>query len=139
MTGTTAAVADAVEAGWSKDELFRLCIVEYPRQFHASSRQERLALIEPRPKITNTIWDAAIGGSIEHVCLTHGYNPPAWTEARERFREGPEVLLWQWTDTVLCHLPAPFTRRGIAFDARNLDERTGDEAWRPPIGDADER
>ena len=31
------------------------------------------------------------------------------------------MLLWQWTDNILCHLPAPFTRRGIGFDARDLD------------------
>ena len=139
MHATTAAMAEAVDAGWSQNELFRLCIVEYARLFHASTDEERLTLVEARPRITNTIWDAAIGGSIEHACLTHWCEPPAWTEEKERFREGPDLLLWQWTDTVFCHLPAPFTRRGIAFDGRNLDERTGDDAWRPTVGDPDER
>jgi hypothetical protein len=132
-------VAEAVDQGWSRNELFRLCIVEYPRQFHSSSPTEYRRLVEHGPRLTNTVWDAVIGASIEHVCLTHGCRPPAWTDEPERFRSGPEVLLWQWTETVLCHLPAPFTRRGIVFDARDLDARGGDEPWRPEIGDSDDR
>ena len=135
----TSWVATAVDEGWSPNELFRLCIVEYARRFHASSEPERRKLVEDAPGVTNTVWDAVAGASIEHVCLIHGCRPPAWTDEPERFRSGPEMLLWQWTENILCHLPAPFTRRGIGFDARDLDARGGDEPWRPDIGDPDER
>ena len=138
-TTDVALMADAVESGWNRTELFRLCITEYPRRFHGASRAERRRMVTRRPRLTNSAWDAAIGTSIEHVCLTHGRPPPTWTDEPERFRTGPEVLLWQLSATVLCHLPAPFTRRGIVIDARNLDARTVDEKWRPDIGDPDER
>ena len=134
------AMAEAVEENWSRNELFRLCIVEYPRRFHTASANDRQRLVERGPRLTNSVWDAAIGASIEQqACLAHGCQPPAWTDEPERFLAGPEELLPQWSATVSCHLPAPFTRRGIVIDARNLDLRTGDERWRPDIGDPDDR
>ena len=132
-------MAEAVEENWSRNELFRLCIVEYPRRFHTASINDRQRLVERGPRLTNSVWDAAIGASIEQACLAHGCYPPTWTDEPERFLAGPEELLPQWSATVSCHLPAPFTRRGIVIDARNLDRRTGDERWRPDIGDPDDR
>ena len=111
----TSSVARAVDEGWSPDELFRLCIVEFARRFHTRSEPERRGLVEERPALTNTVWDAVSGASIEHICLNHGCRPPGWTEEPERFRNGPETLLFEWTENVLCHLPAPFTRRGISL------------------------
>ena len=131
---TTATVAVAVEEGWTPNELFRLCIVEYARRFHARPAQGRADLVRDAPSITNTVWDAAIGASIEHACLAHGCEPPEWTEQEGRFLDRAEVLLSPWSDNVACHLPAPFTRRGVLLDARELDARTGDDTWRPEIG-----
>ena len=131
---TTATVAVAVQEGWTPNELFRLCIVEYPRRFHARTPQGRADLVRDAPRITNTVWDAAIGASIEHACLAHGCEPPEWTDQEDRFLESAKRLLRSWCDNVACHLPAPFTRRGVLLDARELDARTGDDAWRPEIG-----
>ena len=131
---TTATVAVAVEEGWTPNELFRLCIVEYARRFHARTPQGRADLVRDAPRITNTVWDAAIGASIEHACLAHGCEPPEWTDQKDRFLERAKVLLRPWCDNVACHLPAPFTRRGVLLDARELDARTGDDTWRPEIG-----
>ena len=133
-SATTATVAIAVEESWTRNALFRLCIVEYSRRFHARSPQGRADLVRDAPAITDTVWDAAIGASIEHACLAHGYEPPEWTDQEERFLDTAEVLLSPWSDNVACHLPAPFTRRGVLLDARELDARTGDDAWRPEIG-----
>ena len=131
-----AGVADAVHEGWPEIDLFRLCIVGYVRHFHGVCEARRRHLIRRRPRLTGTVWDAAIGASIEHVCLTHGYRPPAWTDEPERFRHGPEMLLDPLSDNVVCHLPAPFARRGVALDTRDLDGRGGDaEPWRPDVGD----
>ena len=131
-----AGIADAVHEGWPEIDLFRLCIVGYVRHFHGVCEARRRHLIRRRPRLTGTVWDAAIGASIEHVCLTHGYRPPAWTDEPERFRHGPEMLLDPLSDNVVCHLPAPFARRGVALDTRDLDGRGGDaEPWRPDVGD----
>ena len=133
-----AGIADAIEEQWPEIDLFRLCIVGYLRHFHATSDASRRHLIRRSPRLTGTVWDAAVGASIEHVCLTHGYRPPAWTDEPERFRHGPELLLDPLSENVVCHLPAPFARRGVALDARDLDARGGDtEPWRPDVGDAD--
>ena len=131
-------MADAVEEQWPEIDLFRLCIVGYLRHFHGVSDARRRHLIRRGPRLTGTVWDAAVGASIEHVCLTHGYRPPAWTDEPERFRHGPELLLDPLSDNVVCHLPAPFARRGVALDTRDLDARGGDaEPWRPDVGDPD--
>ena len=131
-------MAAAVEEQWPEIDLFRLCIVGYLRQFHGVSDARRRHLIRRGPRLTGTVWDAAVGASIEHVCLTHGYRPPAWTDEPERFRHGPELLLDPLSDNVVCHLPAPFARRGVALDTRDLDARGGDaEPWRPDVGDPD--
>lgn len=131
-------MADAVESQWPDIDLFRLCIVGYLRHFHDGSDAARRHLIRHGPRLTGTVWDAAVGASIEHVCLTHGYRPPDWTEEPERFRHGPELLLDPLSDNVVCHLPAPFARRGVALDTRDLDERGGDtEPWRPDVGAPD--
>ena len=131
-------MAAAVEEQWPEIDLFRLCIVGYLRHFHGVSDARRRRLIRRGPRLTGTVWDAAVGASIEHVCLTHGYRPPAWTDEPERVRHGPEVLLDPLSDNVVCHLPAPFARRGVALDTRDLDARGGDaEPWRPDVGDPD--
>ena len=119
-------MAAAVEEQWPEIDLFRLCIVGYLRHFHGVSDARRRRLIRRGPRLTGTVWDAAVGASIEHVCLTHGYRPPAWTDEPERVRHGPEVLLDPLSDNVVCHQPAPFARRGVALDTRDLDARGGD-------------
>ena len=135
MTTSMFALARGVQNGWTATELFRLCMVEYPRSLHNSTAAERQAAIAIGPPLTGTIWDAAVGASIEHACLAHGLKPPGWTDDAERFRDTPEELLPQWTETVLCYLPAPYTRHGVIIDPRNLNGRTGDPQWSPELGD----
>ena len=130
---------EAINGDWTHDELFRLCMVEYPRRLHAATPTERRLILSRRPPLTGTIWDAAIAASIEHSALIHGLRPPGWTDEEHRFLDEPVELLPQTANTVLCHLPAPFTRHGIIMDPRNLDRRAGNEQWIPETGDPDER
>ena len=131
---------NAVTSGdWTRRELFRRCMVEYPRCMHAATPEGRRLMLSRRPALTNTPWDAVVAASMEHSALLHGCDPPAWGDEPERFLDEPVELLDQWCRTVLCHLPAPFTRRGIIMDPRNLDRRTGDEQWSPEPGDPEVR
>ena len=131
---------NAVTSGdWTRRELFRRCMVEYPRCMHAATPEGRRLMLSRRPALTNTPWDAVVAASMEHSALLHGCDPPAWGDEPERFLDEPVELLDQWCRTVVCHLPAPFTRRGIIMDPRNLDRRTGDEQWSPEPGDPEVR
>ena len=143
--GDQEAIADmawlpqAVAGGWTREELFGLCMVEYPRWLHSVEPRARKRMLSKRPELTDTIWDAAIGASMEHGALIHDETPPDWVEEPERFLTSPVELLPQASPAVVCHLPAPFTRRGIVMDPRNLDRRTGDEQWSPDPGDTEHR
>ena len=130
---------DAVRNDWTRDELFGLCMVEYPRWLHSLGPDERRLMLSRRPALTSTGWDAAIAASIEHTALVHGAEPPDWIEEPERFLEEPFEPLPLASETACCHLPAPFTRRGVVTDPRSLDRRTGDEQWSPELGDPEER
>ena len=125
---------EAIAGDWTHDELFGLCMVEYPRWLHSVEPRQRKRMLSKRPELTGTVWDTAIGASMEHGALVHGETPPDWVEEPGRFLREPLELLPQASLTVLCHLPAPFTRRGIIMDPRNLDRRTGDEQWSPELG-----
>lgn len=130
---------EAIHGDWTHEELFRLCMVEYPRRLHAATPTERKLILSRRPPPTGTIWDTAIAASMEHAALVHNLRPPEWTDEETRFHDEPVELLPQTASTVLCHLPAPFTRRGIIMDPRNLDRKGGNEQWSPEAGDPDER
>ena len=133
------ALPEAIAQGWTHDELFGLCMVEYPRWLHSLEPRQRQRMLSRRPGLTGTVWDAAIGASMEHGALIHDETPPKWVEEPRRFMRGPVQLLPHTGETALCHLPAPFTRRGIVTDPRTLDRRTGDEQWSPELGDPEER
>ena len=130
---------EAVAEGWARDELFGLCVVEYPRWLHSVEPGARKRMLSKRPELTATIWDGAIGASMEHAALVHGETPPDWVEEPERFFTNPVELLPHASPTFVCHLPAPFTRRGIVMDPRTLDRRTGDEQWSPDPDDPEDR
>ncbi len=119
---------EAVDGDWTHDELFRLCMVEYPRRLHTATPTERRLILSRRPPLTGTIWDAAIAASIEHGALIHDLRPPEWTDEEHRFLDEPVELLPQTANTVLCHLPAPFTRHGIIIDRSRPKRRTPSSA-----------
>ena len=96
-------------------------------------------MIERPPRLTGTVWDIVIGAAVEHACLTHGSTPPEWIDESARFSDELKILIWLGTETTLARLPAPFARRGVVFDPRNLDQRTGDERWAPELGNPDGR
>ena len=121
-----------VQEGWNDVELYRMLVRQLQRSFHAGSDADRKTLLGNRPRLTGTKWDAVVAGVVEHVALTHGYKPPEWVEEPERFLDGPVTALGAENEADLAHQPAPFLRRGITIDARDLDGRTGDgRRWVP--------
>ena len=122
--------AAGVEEGWDEVSLYRLIVRQLQRSFHGGTHADRLAMLKNRPRTTGTKWDAVAAAVIEHAATTHGYAPPPWTEEPERFLNeltpaiGP--LPWPLPRGTVAGQPAPFLRRGVLIDPRDLDGRAGD-------------
>ena len=78
-----------VKAGWTHDELYGLIVHDIPRSFRAGTEADRRALLESRPGLTDTPWDALIAATVEHVATLRGYEVPEWVDEPERFPRQP--------------------------------------------------
>ena len=72
---------NAVTSGdWTRRELFRRCMVEYPRCMHAATPEGRRLMLSRRPALTNTPWDAVVAASMDiRRCSTVATRPPGAT------------------------------------------------------------
>lgn len=120
----------------------RLIVTGICRHFHGIDDRRRARIMSEEPRVTGTQWDAVIAATVEHVCQTHGWIPPAWTEEPSRFLAEP------WADRTgqleqemaLADCPAAFIRRNVFIDPRNLDWRGGEtEEWVAESSQAQER
>ena len=119
--------ANGVDEGWTDIELYRLVVRQLQRSFHSGTEADRQTMLNNRPHLTNTKWDAAmargnrarsaharlrrtrLGGRTRAV-------PPGTREAdRVRDRQRPRLAA-----------SGAFLRRGVSIDSRDLDGRTGD-------------
>ena len=120
------------DTGRSDIAVKRLIVTGVSRHFHGIDDARRARMITEAPRITGTHWDAVIAATVEHVCRTHGWTAPAWTEDPNRFLTVPWAQrsgrLEQ--ETALADCPAAFIRRNVFIDPRNLDARGGEtETW----------
>ena len=118
--------AAGVEEGWDEISLYRLIVRQLQRSFHNGTHADRLAMLKNRPRMTGTKWDAVAAAVMEHAATTHGYPPPAWTEEPERFLDELTPAIGPLPRGTIAGQPAPFLRRGVLIDPRDLDGRTGD-------------
>ena len=120
--------AQGILERWSEAELYRMITKNIARRFHASTLEERSQLLNSRPRITRTKWDALLAATVEHVAHTHGYSAPDWVGEPERFNREPVRFAGEQTGAE--NNPAAFVRHGALIDPRSLDRRGGEnEEW----------
>ena len=121
-------LAAEARAGWDRTTLERLIVKGLTRYYHGIDNAARRALAEAEPPLTGTVWDAVLAATVEHACMTHGAEVPAWTQAPERFLKRPWVFRRGpiQRGTALANAPAAFIRHNTFIEPRNLDERGGE-------------
>lgn len=126
------ALVNGIRQGWSSAEVYRLAISGIGRHFRHADEAARRQLLDTRPELTGTDWDAVLAAVVEHVAALHGYPAPAWVNERERFwippaaiRMGPGRTSAMMMTGLACS-PGAFIRHGIIGAPRDLDERGGE-------------
>ena len=126
--------SDAVLARWSDGELKRAILHDLPRRFHGLDPARQREVLDERPPLTGTRWDALLAATVEHVAELHGHRIPDWVDEPERFLG----VTWLVSDMpsiqrdARVYAPAAFIRHGALPDPRDLDERGGERHdWSP--------
>ena len=126
--------AAAIAAGWSDGDLKRAMIHDLPRRFHGIDREAQQNVLQQRPALTGTRWDALLAATVEHIAGLHGHEAPEWVNEPERFL----AITWITSDipsirrNAIAYAPAAFIRHGALPDPRDLDHRGGERhEWCP--------
>lgn len=125
---------DAITARWTKGELTRAILHDLPRRTVAMDAQERRRVLNERPPLTGTPWDALLAATVEHVAGLYGHEVPEWVEESERFLDTPWVIPngAPMRRDAIRFAPAAFIRHGALPDPADLDARGGERhAWVP--------
>ena len=80
---------EAIASGWTKGELTRAILHDLPRRAARMGYADRERMLNERPVLTATGWDALLAAMVEHVAQLHGHAVPQWVEERERFLDMP--------------------------------------------------
>ena len=126
--------AEAIAAGWTKGELTRAILHDLPRRAAEMEHADRDAMLNERPALTATRWDALLAAMVEHVAQLHGHAVPEWVEDRERFLDIPWVVPAgaSMRRDAVRFAPAAFIRHGALPDPKDLDARGGERhGWLP--------
>ena len=59
--------AEAIASGWTKGELTRAILHDLPRRAVEMEHADREIMLNERPAITATRWDALLAAMVEHV------------------------------------------------------------------------
>ena len=126
--------AEAITSGWTKGELTRAILHDLPRRAAQMGHADRERMLNERPVLTATGWDALLAAMVEHVAQLHGHAVPEWVDERERFLDTPWVVPAgaPMRRDAIRFAPAAFIRHGALPDPRDLDARGGERhAWLP--------
>lgn len=75
----------AISAGWSDGDLKRAILHDLPRRFHDLDRQRQHDVLQQRPELSRTRWDALLAATVEHIAGLHDHEAPTWVNEPERF------------------------------------------------------
>ena len=126
--------AEAIASGWTKGELTRAILHDLPRRAAEMEHADREIMLNERPALTATRWDALLAAMVEHVARLHGHAVPEWVEDRERFLDIPWVIPAgaPMRRDAIRFAPAAFIRHGALPDPKDLDARGGERhGWLP--------
>ena len=130
---TLQAYADlASNEEFTNRERYRAIVVNLPRRLFDLEPHACAAVLEQRPELSGTSWDALLAAVAEHTALRDGHPVHPWMHERARFVDLPwfpiQTLHHMRVEALLLS-PSAFLRHGTPVHPSDLDPRGGDKQW----------